>query len=271
MEKKNEEAYFALVTGASEGIGRAIAEELASRKINLILVALPGPKLEEAACQLKQKYAIETIIYATDLTLAKAPETLHAWVQEHDYKINILINNAGVGHEGLFEASPLPFIDKMMQLNMKVVIHLTYLFIPQLRQCEKAYILNVGSLASFRPMPYKTIYTATKSFIFYFTRALREELRPSSIRASVLCPGPVPTSISVKKRMFSKGIIGKMMILTPQKVAEIAIDKMIKGKPVIVPGFVNRFILLFEKAVPRSRQMKILGKMFNNEALNGRH
>lgn len=265
MEKRSEGAYFALITGASEGIGRAIAEELASRKFNLILVALPGPKLQEAACDLKQKYAIETIIYEADLTSDKAPEALYQWVLEHRYKIIMLVNNAGVGHEGLFEASPLSFIDKMMQLNMNAVVHLTHLFIPHLKQFDETYILNVGSLASFRPMPYKNIYTATKSFIFYFTLALREELRQSSVKVSVLCPGPVPTSISVKKRMFSKGLVGKMMIITPDKVAQIAIDKMIKGKSVIVPGFVNRCILLFEKVVPRGRQMKILGKMFNNE------
>lgn len=259
------EASFALITGASEGIGRAIAEEIALRKMNLVLVALPGPQLQQAACELQQRYGVKVVTYETDLTDDKAPEHLYEWIQKGGFKIKVLVNNAGLGHEGLFETSSLDFIDQMMQLNMRAVIHLTHLFLPQLKLCKEAYILNVGSMASFRPMPYKNIYTATKSFIFYFSRALREELRQSSIKVSVLCPGPVPTSMAVKKRMNSKGFIGKMMVITPEKVARIAVNKMIKGKPVIVPGFINRAILLLEKVVPRSRQMKIVIRMFKEE------
>lgn len=260
------EATFALITGASEGIGRAIAEEIALRKMNLILVALPGPHLQKAACELQERYGIKVVTYEADLTEDKAPKRLHEWVQKEGFRIKVLVNNAGLGHEGLFEASSLDFIDQMMQLNMHAVIHLTYLFLPQLKRCREAYILNVGSMASFRPMPYKNIYTATKSFVFYFSTALREELRQSSVKVSVLCPGPVPTSVAVKKRMTSKGLIGKMMIITPEKVARIAVNKMIKGKPVIVPGFINRAILILEKVVPRSRQMKIVIRMFKEES-----
>lgn len=259
------EASFALITGASEGIGRAIAEEIALRKMNIILVALPGPPLQKAACELQERYGIKVVAYETDLTEYKAPERLYEWVQKEGLRIKVLVNNAGLGHEGLFETSTLDFIDQMMQLNMRAVIHLTHLFLPQLKSCKEAYILNVGSMASFRPMPYKNIYTATKSFIFYFSRALREELRQSSVKVSVLCPGPVPTSEAVKKRMDSKGFVGKMMVIAPNKVARIAVNKMIKGKPVIVPGLINRVILAFEKIVPRSRQMKILIRMFKEE------
>lgn len=259
------EESFALITGASEGIGRAIAEEIALRKLNIILVALPGPQLQKAACELQQRYGIKVVTYETDLTEDEAPERLYKWVKKEGLRVKVLVNNAGLGHEGLFETSSWDFIDQMMKLNMRAVIHMTHLFLPQLKTCKEAYILNVGSMASFRPMPYKNIYTATKSFIFYFSRALREELRHTSIKVSVLCPGPVPTSMAVKKRMNSKGFISKMMVITPDKVARIAVNKMIKGKPVIVPGFINRAILILEKAVPRSRQMKIVIRMFKEE------
>ena len=262
MTKTEERSDFALITGASEGIGRAIAAELASRKINLILVALPDAKLQKAACELKKTYGVEVVTYATDLIKEGAVQALFQWCSDHQYLVNILVNNAGIGHEGAFETTPLSYIDDMMQLNMRSVIHLTYLFVPHLKKNREAYILNVGSLASFRPMPYKNIYTATKSFIFYFTRALREELKGSSIKVSVLCP--VPTNSKVKARTTSKGIIGKMMILTAEKVAKIGIEKLYKGQAVIVPGFINKSLLIFEKTLPRNIPMKILASMYKD-------
>jgi uncharacterized protein len=115
-------------------------------------------------------------------------------------------------------------------------------------------------------MPFKIIYTASKSFVFFFSRALREELLNSSVSVSVLCPGPVLTNNDIVKRTRSKGTIAKMMVMRATEVAEIAIDHLLKGKPVIVPGRLNRLILLFEKIIPRSRQMKILTKMYKNSA-----
>lgn len=258
----SEKESFALITGASTGIGRAIAEELASRGHNLILAALPDDKLQETVSQIKGKYQILIESYEADLTAINEPEALFQWCITKGYRINILVNNAGLGHEGAFETTPLHYIDKMMQLNMRAVVHLTHLLIPELKKNQEAFILNVGSLASFRPMPYKSIYTATKSFIFYFSRALREELHYSNIGVSVLCPGPVPTNQLVKERTLSKGFLGKIMVKYPEEVARIAIDKMFNKKPVIIPGMIPRILLQFEKLIPRKSQMRILVKMY---------
>ena len=265
MENKiSQEARFALLTGASHGIGKSIAEELASKNYNLILTALPESDLSALATDIKTKYNVEVHHFETDLSQENGPQRLYDWCKENNFKINILINNAGIGHEGAFDSTPFSFIENMMRLNMNVVVNLTYLFLPDLKKYKDAYILNVGSLASFRPIPFKIIYTASKSFVFFFTRALREELLNSGIKVSVLCPGPVFTNEDVRKRTKSKGAIAEMMVMTPQKVANIAINNLFKGKAVIVPGSVNKFLLLFEKLVPLNNQMKILGKLYKN-------
>lgn len=265
MENKiGESALFALITGASNGIGKSIAEELASRNYNLLLVALPNSNLDKVAEDLENKYSVRVHYFEIDLTTEDAPKTLYNWFKKNDYKICILVNNAGIGHEGLFESTSYSFIENMMKLNMNAVVHLTYLFLPELRSCKDAYILNVGSLASFGPIPFKIIYTGSKSFVFFFTRALREELLNSSIKVSILCPGPVFTNEKVERRTNSKGVIAKMMVMTAKEVASIAVIKMLKGKPVIIPGTLNRFLLIFQKFIPLNNQMKILGKLYKN-------
>lgn len=262
--KVSQEACYALLTGASHGIGNCLAEELASRNYNLILTALPESNLSAIAAEIKTTYNVEVHHFEIDLSEKSGPEKLYDWCKENNFKIGILINNAGIGHEGPFESTPFSFIDNMMQLNMNAVVHLTYLFLPDLKKCKDAYILNVGSLASFRPIPFKIVYTASKSFVFFFTRALREELLNSSIKVSVLCPGPVFTNDDVKRRTKSKGAIAQRMVMTPRKVARIAIENLFKGKAVIVPGSINKFLLFFEKLVPRNNKIKILGKIYKD-------
>ncbi len=255
---------FALVTGASRGIGKAIARELASRNYNLILAALPESNLETVTKEICGAYNVQVVQFEVDLTAADGPQQLFDWVKKNGFQVSVLVNNAGMGHEGEFGCMPWPDINTMMQLNMNAVVQLTYLFLPELKKCRQAYILNVGSLASFRPIPFKIIYTASKSFVFFFTRALREELLLSPVSVSVLCPGPVLTNNDTIKRTRSKGTIARMMVLRSKQVAQIAIDDLLDKKPVIVPGRFNRFLLLFEKMVPRNRQMKILAKIYKD-------
>lgn len=253
---------YALITGSSSGIGKALAEELAERGYNLILIALPDSGLCKVAETLKTTYSIKVQTLAIDLTENDAPQKVKDFCRANNLAVNVLVNNAGIGHEGLFTASPLPFIVNMLQLNMVALTSLTHLFIPELRLHRQSYILNVGSMASFRPMPYKCVYTATKSYVFYFTRALREELRDSSIRVSVLCPGPVITNPEVEARTNNKGFFSDRMLMKPHQVAEKALKDMFNNKPVIVPGIMNRALLLLEKGMPRSIPVKIIAKLF---------
>ncbi|GAG87712.1 unnamed protein product [marine sediment metagenome] len=147
------EDYFTLVTGSSSGIGKAISVECAKRGMNLLLVALPGEKLEEQAAELKSKYKVKTYYYHIDLTEKDAPKKVYVWTRENGYKINMLINNAGMGTEGPFERQSASYYNTMMQLNMVALVLLTRFFITDLKKLPKAYILNLGSISSYFPMP----------------------------------------------------------------------------------------------------------------------
>lgn len=254
---------YTLVTGASAGIGKALAQEFAKKGCNLLLIALPDSGLCQVAENFRRNFQIDVQTYAIDLTENDAPQKILDYCKANNMPVNILVNNAGVGNEGLFTDAPLSFIKNMLQLNMVAVTCLTHLFIPELKKHQHAYILNVGSMAAFRPMPFKSVYTATKSYVLYFTRALREELRNSTVKASVLCPGPVITNSEVEARTNNKGLISDMMQMKPEEVAEKAVNDLFQDKAVIVPGMINRFILFIEKGIPTSIPVKIISKMFN--------
>jgi len=177
MEKRD--SSYAVVTGASTGIGRAIALELASRKHNLVLNALPGQELPELCRKLESDHGINVHCFESDLTACNGPESLFEFVRDLELKINILVNNAGIGYEGPVEGYSRMQIDNILMLNVRAVTMLTMLFIPGLKTHERSYILNMSSFGCYFPTAYKSIYLASKSYIFYFTRAIASELKGS--------------------------------------------------------------------------------------------
>ena len=260
-EVKGHESY-AMVTGASSGIGRAIAEELAKKGIGLILVALPQTGLELVARQLSKKYGVEVLTFGVDLTLPDAPFKLFSACQAKNLNIEILVNNAGFGNLELFENSDLKELNQMMILNNQAVVGLTHLFIPILKKNKPSYILNLGSLASFFKIPYKAVYSATKSFVFSFSAALRQELKPVNISVSCLCPGSTLTSERVQDIIQRTSGKSPLFIQSPQIVAQWAIKKLFEGQFKIVPGFHNRILLAVYSMLPEIFTEKILLKLF---------
>jgi len=261
--KMNHDDQFALITGASSGIGRALAVECAKRNKNLALVSLPDSGLVRFIKYLKTNYPVTIQHIEIDLTTKDAPKTIYNWCQNKDIKVNLLINNAGRGHLGSFFDYDYDFYENILRLNIESVVLLTRLFLPELRTKKKSYILNLGSLASFYSMPYKTVYTASKSFIYSFSKDLRQELKNSNINISVLCPGPVITNQDVIVRIRRGGFWGKASSMRSSKMAQIAIDKLMKGKPVIIPGLLNKFFLVLNKLTPRSLKQKVIHRKFN--------
>ena len=253
---------YTLITGASLGIGRALAYECARRNMNLVLVALPGKELENLTESLNKNYPIHAISYAIDLIEDDAPKKLFEWCQNNNFNINILINNAGMGAGGLFEHINHEHYVKMIKLNNLALISITYHFLPEMKKNKEAYILNISSMEAMLPTPYKSVYTGTKNFVFSFSLALREELRSSKIKVSVLCPGPVLTNREGLLRIRAHGYRAKLIIMMPKKVASIAINKMLKGKGIIVPGYFNLTLTRISKLVPIFTRMKILESMF---------
>lgn len=252
---------YTLITGASMGIGRALAEECASRGRNVLLVALEGPELHTAAQEIAGKHGVEVHILGIDLTTPDAPQEVFTWTQEKGYVVDMLINNAGFGRGGYLELTPLGVYKTMLRLNNQVMFELTYHFLPQLKAQEKAYILNTSSMEGLMPMPLKTAYTATKHFVAAFSLALREEIAHTGVQVSTLCPGPVLTNEAGLKRIQSGGWGAKLLLMYPQQVAPIAIDGLLKGKRIIIPGIMNKVMIGISNALPLSVRMNVLRKL----------
>ena len=256
---------YALVTGASKGIGKSIAEELARMGNDLILVARSESTLKELSELVKQKYSVKVDYMALDLALPNAANTVYEWCISKGYSINILVNNAGYGLWGRFDELDLSKQEEMLQLNMHTLVQLTRAFIPTLKSEKKSYILNVASTAAYQAVPTLSLYAASKSFVLLFTRGIRLELKNSSISVSCLCPGPTSTNFvdragmsdAIKKKADAFG-------MSPEAVAKIAVKAMFKGKAEIIPGLLNKITVWFTALVPKSIPENIAVNLYKN-------
>lgn len=260
LEKK-----YTLITGASAGIGKAMAVECAKRGQNLVLVALQHSELADTASCLQQQYGVAVKTLELNLTAPHAIQYLYDWCHDQKLTINVLINNAGIGNYSYFHEADLAEYQDMIKLNVGAVVALTHLFVTKLRENDESYILNVGSFASLMPLPYKSVYAATKSFVLTFSRSLQMELEPYNIHVSCLCPGPTSTK-SMRKRNQNvkngKGILMK----TPEEVASSAITGLFNKQGLIIPGWKNRFLIRIGRILPFSMKSFILKRIFKDGA-----
>ena len=263
---------FAIVTGAGQGIGYAFAAALARRGHNVIMVSLPGEGLEEKAFSMTNQYGVEVLYKETDLTVTGHCHNFHQWVTENGYMVDILINNAGIGSAGPFEDFSPAFYEKQVTLNVIVPVLLTRLFLPGMRKMNQAFILNMASMGAFFNMPNKEVYSASKSFILSFSRSLQATLDGSSVRVSVISPGPVDSNarlLEIHKNM--KGIARKA-VMKPEEVAEAGLEAMFRGKKELVPGGINRMLLFLNWLLPASiRQGIIRREMKRQEEIGITH
>jgi uncharacterized protein len=214
---------YALITGASRGFGKALAFELASRKINLILVSLPGEGLGNC-CQDLENFGVRTHFYETDLSQKENIVAMTQWVNRQ-FDVFILINNVGTGGTMEFTNSSVDYFDNLVQINIRTTVLITHQLLPNLRKQPRAYILNVSSIASFSPIGYKTVYAAAKQFIYYFTVGLSQELEKTNVHVSVVHPGPMKTNNEISIRIEKHGKLLKNGLITPEKMAQITIEK----------------------------------------------
>lgn len=262
MTEKN----YTLITGASKGLGKCLAEECAQRGRNLILVALPNEDVWQTAAELSKKYKINALGYETDLTIEKNINTLTNWIKS-DYQIDMLINNAGVGGTEYFDEARTHYINTIIQLNMKALVLLTHQLLPLLKEQKESFILNIASLAAFGPMPYKTIYPASKAFVSSFSRGLNAELKGSNVSVSVSYPGGMATNPEIISRMENYSDFIKSTFLSPKKTAEISIAQTLNRKTIIVPGIANKVSRLFIRFIPENIRFTIFRKNLKKEML----
>ncbi|NLI25214.1 MAG: SDR family NAD(P)-dependent oxidoreductase [Bacteroidales bacterium] len=254
-----------LITGGSAGIGRAFAEICARKGMNLFLVALPDKDLIETGEFIRNQWKVHVETLGIDLTEKDAPEKVYQYCIEHNLKVNILINNAGRAGTAIFEESSLHYSDERILLNIRALVLLTRLFLPMLKESEKSFILNIASLSGYYPIPYKTVYSASKAFVIRFSLALAEELRNSSVQVSVVCPNGVETNPGTYGRIRAHGFWGDLSKIDRFELADYTLDKMFRGKNIIVPKWINRFFLFLAKITPLTFQMRLLRKEFEKE------
>lgn len=253
---------YALVAGGSKGIGYAIAEALAKRKYNLILVARHQDSLTAAKNKLESLYQVRVETLALDLAKETTADSIASWCIKRDIRLKVLCNVAGYGGSRDFLSLPLDTLRYMVRLNVESCMALSLTLLPLLEKNAPSYILNVASMAGFAPIPIKNMYAATKSSIIFFSYALRSQLKEKKISVSCLAPGPVFTKPEITKETKEKlGWFGMQMAVSPERVGEIAVRKTFRKKLIIVPGTFSKTASIIIRLLPRRWMVGIYGKV----------
>jgi short-subunit dehydrogenase len=243
---------YALVAGGSKGIGYGIAEALAKRGYDLILIARHVDSLKAAKNKLESLYKIHVELLSFDLARDESAVQIAQWCTEKNIPLKMLCNVAGFGGSRDYLSLPLDTLRYMINLNIGSAMALTLTLLPLLEKNAPSYILNVGSMAGLAPIPIKNLYSATKSAVVFFSYSLRYQLKEKHISVSVLCPGPVFTKPEIEKDTKEKlGWIGEQMAISPERVGEIAVKKTLHKRLMIVPGGVSKIMTFFVRFLPR--------------------
>lgn len=243
-------AKYTLITGASEGFGKSLAIECASHKMNLVLVALPGPQLHNLAKYIEKNYNVSVIALELDLRQEGNCEKLHEAISSQKICIQYMINNAGLLSRGYLADMETEYVLDQIKVNIIAPTILIKLFLKDLQQNAPSGILNVSSMASFFYLPQKQVYGATKSYLLSFSKSLRRELKRDHISVTTVCPGGINTSpkLIYQNRIGSWG--SRKSIMEPEDVAKISIEAMLKRKDVVIPGMVNHFFMFLDLILP---------------------
>ena len=253
---------YALVTGASKGIGRSIALLLAKKGYSVLLVARSADELEALAQEITALHHVQAHWLAIDLSEPDAADRVARWCTDNLYSVSILINNAGYGLWGKFESLGIDEQLNMINLNINALIKLTHAFIGTLKQQTQAYILNIGSTAAYQAVPTMAIYSATKAFVLSFSRALRYELKGSPISVSCFCPGPTDTAFTQRAGLDALADLAAKFNMQPDEVAALGLKGMFNKKAEIVPGLLNKISTAAGRHLPKALIEKITGDLY---------
>jgi short-subunit dehydrogenase len=231
------ERSWALVTGASSGLGTELCRQLAQRGANLVLTARSESRLEELARDLTRVNGVEACVLAADLSRPEGASDLATRVQALGVPLRHVVNNAGIGSSGFFGDLDPERESAMVELNVASVVRLTRALLPSLLAARAGGVLNVASTVAFQPVPYMATYGATKAFVVSFTLALASELEGTGVRAMALCPGPVRTGFQAAAGIARPGL--PVAILSASDTVERALDAYERGERLFTPGLVN--------------------------------
>lgn len=249
---------WALVTGASSGIGWALAQQLGAKGANLVLTARRADRLKQLAEDLTTRNKVQTQTFVADLARPQAPGEIFRFVEQKRLPIEILINNAGFGVYGEFHKVEAQRLLDMVQVNVAAVVHLTHLFLPAMVDRRSGYVLIVASTAAFQPVPYISTYAATKGFDLLFAEGIAEEVRRYGVNACALCPGSTASEFNE--------VAGAPRLSGPQesneKVARVGLAALAAGKPRVISGAHNWLSVEAQRLAPRRLVTRVAARMF---------
>lgn len=257
-----------MITGATGGLGKAFAAECASRGWDLFLTDQLEAPLKLLADGLAQAYSVEVHYRATDLTVQASREALFIHIGEQGLKFRGLINVAGLDHEGFFMDRAGQEISTIIRLNIESTLLTTHSLLPYRDHSLPFRIINVSSLGAYFPMPIKATYAASKRFLLDFSLALRNELRDENVTVTVLCPAGLPTRSDCIEAIEAQGLMGQLTTLNVGRVAYQTIESAIHGQAVVVPGLLNRLMLVFSGLVPSAGIVELLGSRWRTAHRN---
>lgn len=242
---------WALVTGASGGIGEEIARALAGKGYSLILTARSREPMEKLAQEFREGHGVKVAVLPLDLARRDGPAQLHAEVQRLGHPVEILVNNAGFGDFGPYLELDATREVEMIQLNITTLTELTRRFAGEMATQGGGRILNVASTAAFQPGPLLTVYYATKAYVLSYSEGLRNELAEHNITVTTLCPGPTRSNFHEAAGVADSFLLRTLPMGKSGPVAELGVKGMLAGKGVVIPGFLNRVGALGSRLVPR--------------------
>ncbi len=240
---------WVLITGASSGIGEVFAKRFAREGWNLILVARSADKLQKLGQILERENSIKTFVIPVDLTNHTAPRKVYEEVKQKGISLDGLVNNAGFGVGGRFSEVTLSDYLGMIDLNVRALIELTHLFLSEMIERKQGFILNVSSTACFQPLPFSSVYAATKSFVTSFSEALWLETQGTGVRVLNLCPGVTKTDFGVRAGLRDFHLDSQAE--EPEQVVETAFHALRKNKPTVISGWRNKVLVFLERLVPK--------------------
>ncbi len=248
---------WALVTGASSGIGYELAKLFAKDGKNIVVVARSRDKLEGLKRDLEREHQTKVVVSVKDLSDPEAPQEIFSELEKEDINVDVLVNNAGFCVYGMFRETNLQQELEMIQVNLISMIHLTKLFLRRMVESKSGYILNVASLCAFAPVPLESIYCSSKAGVLHFSEALANELKGSGVSVTCLCPGLAKTLFHERAKMQDARVTRRKM-MDAAIVAKAGLTDLKKGKVISIPGLQYRLWPLFARVAPRNLITRIM-------------
>lgn len=255
---------WALVTGASAGIGKAIAEQLAAAGAHLVVTARRTERLAALASDLGSKNGTRVEVFQADLTHPGVAREIHAFTAGKGIEVELLVNNAGFGAFGYTHDISEDRLLEMIQVNCSAVVQLTRLYVPAMVERRHGDILIVASTAAFQPVPFISAYAATKAFDLIFAEGIAEEVRPFGVRVCALCPGSTDTEFQEVARQPDRAF---RFAETAEKVARVGLEGLARGETCVISGARNRWMVRAERLAPRRFVARMAAKVMGPEGI----